>query len=169
MIIILKDILYKTVVYVIGTMVLLFIKPIRKRVWKYIMKKLGEEKYKVIVTGKIFEKSNSRIPLHVFKVELPLKDISEDSIPIDDSNYYIIQEINKEYGKRYDIRNYSLNNISVKEITYYPEMDMKTLWQIIHMKLKKWLKAIIIRLKRIFSKSIFLAGAKFCIYMYYYT
>jgi hypothetical protein len=105
---------------------MLLFKPVRRRLKKtklysFIMRTLGKEQYKVIVTGKIFNKSNLRNELCSFEVELPYKDISERSMPIDQSNELIIREVNKKYGKTFNSWECWLNNISCDNITYYPK------------------------------------------------
>jgi hypothetical protein len=118
------DVFYKIFIGLISGLIMLFFKPIRIRLKKtklysFIMRKLGKERYKVIVTGRIFHNSNLRSEICYFEVELPYKDISENAMPIDQSNDLIIREVNKKYGKNFSSREHFLNNIACKNVTYY--------------------------------------------------
>ncbi|WP_141499489.1 hypothetical protein [Bacillus toyonensis] len=118
------DVFYKIFIGLISGLIMLFFKPVRRRfkktkLYSFIMKKLGKERYKVIVTGRIFHNSNLRSEMCSFKVELPYKDISQNAMPIDQSNDLIIGEVNKKYGKKFSSREHFLNNIACKNVTYY--------------------------------------------------
>lgn len=120
------DLFYKlTVTLVVSLLISLIFKPIRKRlahtrIAKFIMRKLGMEKYKVVVYGKIYpEPWGSSKELFSFEVELPLKDISDWAMPIEESNYLIIQAINKKYARNFDTDNYYINNVTPRKVIYY--------------------------------------------------
>lgn len=123
---ILVDVLYKLFLTVLCGLLMLLFKPVRRglkktKLYSFVMRTLGKERYKVIVTGQIFNKSNLRNKLCSFEVELPYKDISDQSMPIDQSNELIILEVNKKYGKNFNSWECSLNNIRCNNITYYPK------------------------------------------------
>jgi hypothetical protein len=126
---VLYDILYKIgIALVVGLLSFCF-KPVRKKFKKtkfysFIMRKLGKERYKVIISGSVFHKSNLRNEICTFEVELPYKDISEDAMPISRSNDLILKEVNKKYGCKFNTLENSLNNISYRKVTYYKKDDV---------------------------------------------
>jgi hypothetical protein len=126
---VLYDILYKIVITLVVGLLAFCFKPVRKKfkktkLYSFIMRKLGKERYKVIVTGSVFHKSNKRNEICTFEVELPYKDISEDSMPISRSENLIIKEVNKKYGRKFNTSEYWLNNIGIRSVTYYERNDV---------------------------------------------
>lgn len=119
------DILYKFLITLVVLIMSLIFKPVRRRfadtrISRFIMRKLGMEKHKVVVCGKVFPKPyGSGKELLSFEVELPFKDISDNIMPIRESDYLIMQALNKKYGRNFDTENYYFNNIRPKKVTYY--------------------------------------------------
>ncbi|WP_227936029.1 hypothetical protein [Alkalihalobacillus deserti] len=126
---VLYDILYKIVIALVVGLLSFCFKPVREKfkktkLYSFIMRKLGKERYKVIITGSVFHKSNQRNEICTFEVELPYKDISEDSMPISRSNDLIIKEVNKKYGRKFNTSEYWLNHIGCRNVTYYKKDDV---------------------------------------------
>ena len=111
----------KFVIGVIFFFVALIFKPLLLRiwgkVWKWFKRKTGRMKYSVIVTGKVYHEGSQRgqqgFP---FEVELPYKDVSEDSMPAEESDQLIYSAINKKYGTDFFRARYKMNYVKLQTI-----------------------------------------------------
>ena len=118
---ILEGLFEKIVIGVIFFFIVLLFKPLLlkvwAKVWKWWKRKTGRMKYSVIVTGKVYTRYGSRWEEGFkFEVELPYKDVSEDSMPADESNDLIYSAINRKYEKDfYDNKN-TMNHVRTKSI-----------------------------------------------------
>lgn len=96
----------------------LLFRPVRTRALKWLKKVTGRTKYSVIVTGRIYPQytpmeKRGGFP---FEVELPYKDISEDSMPIRESDNLIYSAVNQKYGEDFYSNGYSMNHVSVRKV-----------------------------------------------------
>ncbi|HLR42528.1 MAG TPA: hypothetical protein VK067_04685 [Pseudogracilibacillus sp.] len=124
-----NELLMKAVVTIIFSLILFMFKPIRERLIRYFKKITNKIQYSVNVKGYITflnsnhnvynfysEKSENRF---YYEVELPFEDISEDSMPIDESNHLIYEAIKYKYGKDLSSKGGMLNITQIKKIEKY--------------------------------------------------
>lgn len=123
---ILNELLIKGIVTLIFSAFLFLLKPIRKRIIKFFKRITGKTKYSVTVKGYILFINHNRNIYNFFnhvaeerfyyEVELfDIKDISEDAIPIEQSNYLIYMAIKNKYGKDFSNKGGMLNITSIKK------------------------------------------------------
>src|SRR5699024_2359477 len=119
----------KTIVTVIFSIILFMFKPIRERLTRYFKKITGKIQYFVTVSGYIVfinpnrnihnffsEKAEKRF---YYKVELPYKDISEDTMPLEESNHLIYEAIKYKYGNDYSDKGGMLNITYIEKYKKY--------------------------------------------------
>jgi len=127
--ILLNELLMKTIVTVIFSIILFMFKPIRERLTRYFKKITGKIQYFVTVSGYIVfinpnrnihnffsEKAEKRF---YYKVELPYKDISEDTMPLEESNHLIYEAIKYKYGNDYSDKGGMLNITYIEKYKKY--------------------------------------------------
>lgn len=121
------EVFYRLSILILAGMILFFLKkPLLKWLYKrdlfrWVMRKTGKEKHKVIVKGRIHPRGDLRNYEMEFEIELPYKSISQPAMELDKSDELIFNAVNKKYGKLYNTRDYYLNNVNPKSITYYEE------------------------------------------------
>ena len=87
------------------------------KLWKWFKRKTGKMKYSVIVTGKVYHEGSQRGQQGFsFEVELPYKDVSEDSMPVEESDQLIYSAINKKYGTDFFRARYKMNYVKLQTI-----------------------------------------------------
>lgn len=125
----LNELLIKVIVTLVFSGILFAFKPIRKRLIKYFKKITGKIEYSVTIKGYIIFVNRNR-GIHNFfseqseerfyyEVELPFKDISENTMPIDESNYLIYKAIKYKYGKNLSNKGGILNITHIKSNEKY--------------------------------------------------
>ncbi|MCE7792643.1 hypothetical protein K8O68_09470 [Salipaludibacillus sp. CUR1] len=115
-----SEITIHIIVTIFGALFLLVFKPLKKPVTKLIKRLKGKERHSVIVRCKVVARYNSNGGgKNLYEVELPYKDISGDSMTLEESTQLIMQAINNKYGCSFNRHDYALNHLSYKKKTFY--------------------------------------------------
>lgn len=108
----------KAIIGVLFIALAFIFKPVRIKGMKWLKKVTGRTKYSVVVTGRVYPKQTrmSKSEGFPFEIELPYKDVSEHSMPIQESDSLIYSAINQKYAKDFYSNGYSMNHVKIRKV-----------------------------------------------------